>query len=95
MRLFFNNGPQLCHIDTFLVFTIKKIRLLVIEYVIFAIRKSVQYRLNKTHDEDMKYDHFVRDQSCTDPERRLAGGGGGGGGQVARTHLENHKFNKE
>ena len=25
----------------------------------------------------MKHDHFVRDQSCTDPERRLGGGGGG------------------
>ena len=23
----------------------------------------------------MKHDHFVRDQSCTDPERRLGGGG--------------------
>ena len=23
----------------------------------------------------MKHDHFDRDQSCTDPERRLGGGG--------------------
>ena len=31
----------------------------------------MQYRLNITHDQDMKNDHFVRDKSCTDPERRL------------------------
>ena len=31
----------------------------------------------------MKHDHFVRDQSCTDPERRFGGGGGGGGGRGA------------
>ena len=33
----------------------------------------MQYRLNITHDYDMKHDHFVRDESCTDPERRLGG----------------------
>ena len=35
----------------------------------------------------MKHDHFVRDQSCTDPERRWGGGGGGGGETGGRTHL--------
>ena len=49
-----------------------------IEYVIFAIGKTVQYRLNITQDKDMKHGHFMRDQSCTDPERRLGGGGAGG-----------------
>ena len=38
----------------------------------------MQYRLNITHDSNMKHDHFVRDQSCTDPKRRWWGGGGGG-----------------
>ena len=38
----------------------------------------MQYRLNITHDLDMKHDHFVMDQSCTDPERRFGGGGTGG-----------------
>ena len=59
----------------------------------FCNRKiSAIQRLNITHDSDMKHDHFVRDQSCMDPERRL---GGGGGGQGALTHLENHKFYRE
>ena len=34
----------------------------------------MQYRLNINHDQNMKHDHFVRDQSFTDPERRPGGG---------------------
>ena len=38
---------------------------------ISAIQTKHNSWLNTQHD------HFVRDQSCTDPERRLGGGGGG------------------
>ena len=45
----------------------------------------------------MKTDHFVRDQSCTDPERRWGGGGGGGGGggRWPGLNLKIHKFYRE
>ena len=67
MRFFFHNGLQLSHIDTFLVLTIIKMHILTIKYIIFAIGKSVQYRLNITHDYDMKQ----ADQSCTGTERKF------------------------